>query len=177
MIFLKTKRLLLRNFREEDLETVISYWSHPSMNIQIGQKRDKKSLTKMVLSALSDNLNSLGTKHFAIALLNDKVIGDIYLDINDNNISLGYTISYEERRKGYAYEMLSSLIDYLIINYPLLPIVAIIRCNNVASTNLIHKLGFIKKEHSNFFNLDIYIYHFNSSKKEVPIGGLSKSKF
>ena len=61
---------------------------------------------------------------------------------NEGTISLGYTFSYKVHRKGYAYEALSTLIEYLHEHYPEWDYVCFTETENVPSMKLLKKLGF-----------------------------------
>lgn len=53
-----------------------------------------------------------------------------------------YTISYLHHRKGYAYEMLSALIDLLHAKFPCQEFICFVEPENTASINLLKKLGY-----------------------------------
>ena len=61
---------------------------------------------------------------------------------NDGAITLGYTISYRHHRKGYAYEALHALTEKLHAEYPDLDFICFTERENVASMELLKKLGY-----------------------------------
>ena len=72
----------------------------------------------------------------------DVMIGEIVVMPNEGTISLGYTFSYKVHRSGYAYEALSSLIEYLHKHYPQWDFICFTERENIPSMNLLKKLGY-----------------------------------
>ena len=48
----------------------------------------------------------------------DEMVGEIVVMLNGGTISLGYTFSYRNYHKGYAFETLTVLIDLHHERYP-----------------------------------------------------------
>ena len=84
-------------------------------------------------------------QHFAIALRTGELIGDLSIYFNNNTITIGYTISYKYQRNGYAFEILSNLIEVIHERYKNYEIVAMTDKENEASINLLKKLGFVNE--------------------------------
>ncbi len=72
----------------------------------------------------------------------DVMIGEIVVMPNEGTISLGYTFSYKVHRSGYAYEALSSFIEYLHKHYPQWDFICFTERENIPSMSLLKKLGY-----------------------------------
>ncbi|MFR2563094.1 MAG: GNAT family N-acetyltransferase [Anaeromassilibacillus sp.] len=70
----------------------------------------------------------------------DVMIGEIVVMPNDGTISLNFTFSYKVH-DGYAYEALSSLIEYLLSTI-LSGILSVLLKENIPSMSLLKKLGY-----------------------------------
>ena len=69
----------------------------------------------------------------------------IYIAFKEKVITLGYTIDPKYQRKGYAYEILKSFINYLYNKFYEYEIVCMVHPNNEASKKLLEKLNFNNK--------------------------------
>jgi len=74
-----------------------------------------------------------------------KKIGQISIQtvsINESKLDIGYVLLSEHRRKGYMFEAISRLLDYLFNEIEVYKIGASCSADNVASGNLLKKCGF-----------------------------------
>lgn len=144
MIFIKTNRLLLRTFQSEDLNTLFNYRN--DLNCSKYQRWENCSL-KYLESLIQKNkpLKILDKKTLQLAIAmnsTNKIVGDVYIGFKNKTITLGYTIASKYQRKGYAYEMLRSLIDYVFDTFPQHEIVCMVHPDNEPSLQLLKKLNF-----------------------------------
>jgi RimJ/RimL family protein N-acetyltransferase len=142
-MIIETKRLYLRYFVEEDYLTMYEYRSDK----ECGKYQLWKARTIDTIKAfLKEQENkTLDDNELQIAIIKkdgDVHIGDIYYCKKNNTITLGYTISPKHQRQGYAFEMISSFIEYLHQRFPECEFVAMIHEENIASYRLLEKLGF-----------------------------------
>lgn len=75
----------------------------------------------------------------------NEFIGTIALhhfDFDTNKVQIGYNLKKSHWRKGIMSDVLKSVIDYLELNTSLEEIEASIDIKNLASINLVEKLGF-----------------------------------
>lgn len=144
MPILQTPRLLLRTFSPSDLPALLDYRSSEvCRRYQRGQPCTEAALRALIAAHSTDTLDTPGTKHLAIAQkTTGQLVGDVFLCIAPPTLSLGYTISYKHHRQGYAYELLSALIDCLHAAYPACEFVCCVEPENAASIALLQKLGF-----------------------------------
>lgn len=144
MIFLKTKRLILRNAAHKDAAVMFDYRNHPvCARYQRGQTKDPAGIDKLVAE---HQLDTLGTdKNCLIAVADkdsDDLIGEIIVMPNEDCFSLGYTFHYAHHRRGYAFEALSALIELLHSRYPDWEFISFTDPENVPSQKLLLKLGY-----------------------------------
>lgn len=144
MIFLKTKRLILRNAALKDAAVMFDYRNHPvCARYQRGQTKDPAGIDKLVAE---HQLDTLGTdKNCLIAVADkdsDDLIGEIIVMPNEDCFSLGYTFHYAHHRRGYAFEALSALIELLHSRYPDWEFISFTDPENVPSQKLLLKLGY-----------------------------------
>ena len=150
MELLTTERLVLRNFTEEDLESLLDYRNDERcFRWQRGQFRQAEPLLNLIRSSSADDLKHDGKKHLAIARKEDNLlVGDLFLSLAAPTITLGYTISYHFHRQGFAFELLSSLTERLHQLYPQREMVCCVEQENAASIALLQKLGFDSEGYS-----------------------------
>ena len=175
MELLATERLVLRNFTEEDLESLLDYRNDERcFRWQRGQFRQAEPLLNLIRSSSADDLSHDGKKHLAIARKEDNLlVGDLFLSLADPTITLGYTISYHFHRQGFAFELLSALTERLHQLYPQREMVCCVEQENAASIALLQKLGFDSEGYS--ADIDSLIDSFLESTSFSPLLPLIKA--
>ena len=110
---------------------------------QRGQTKDYKDIVALIERNKDNALNIASPTMISVALREtDVMIGEIVVMPNEGTISLGYTFSYKVHRSGYAYEALSSLIEYLHKHYPQWDFICFTERENIPSMSLLKKLGY-----------------------------------
>ena len=110
---------------------------------QRGQTKDYKDIVALIERNKDNALNIASPTMISVALREtDVMIGEIVVMPNEGTISLGYTFSYKVHRNGYAYEALSSLIEYLHKHYPQWDFICFTERENIPSMSLLKKLGY-----------------------------------
>ena len=144
MIFLETERLCLRNLIPADLAALCDYRANEACRrYQRGRCTEPEALRALIASNARATLETPGPHTFAIAARADgRLVGDVFVRLEDPTISLGYTVSYRYHRRGYAFELLSALTARLHRLYPQRELVCCVEPENSASVALLHKLGF-----------------------------------
>lgn len=144
MIFLETKRLILRNAAPKDVDIMFDYRNHElCARYQRGQVRDYEGIAALVERGKEDTMSVDAPFMVAAALKRtDEMVGEISVMPDDGTISLGYTFSYQHHRKGYAFEALCALIDVLHDKYPQWDFISFTDPANVPSMALLRKLGY-----------------------------------
>ena len=110
MIFLETRRLILRNVAPRDAAAIYDYRnSEVCARYQRGQTRTRSGIDALVQRRRNDLLSLDAPALLAIALKEtDELVGEVVVMPQDGTISLGYTVSYLHHRKGYAFEALTA---------------------------------------------------------------------
>lgn len=144
MTFLETNRLRLRNVSPKDAIQMVDYRNNERCSkYQRGQTKDYKDIVALIERNKDNALNIASPTMISVALREtDVMIGEIVVMPNEGTISLGYTFSYKVHRNGYAYEALSSLIEYLHKHYPQWDFICFTERENIPSMSLLKKLGY-----------------------------------
>lgn len=158
MIFLETERLILRNMEEKDLETMYEYRnSQLCSRYQRGQTKDKKGLMRLIEERKDGKISLEEACILTVALRQtDEMVGEVVVIPQGNVISMGYTISYKHHRKGFAFEILSSLIELLHEKYPYQEFICLVDPENIASIELLKKLDYLYIGYEEKSNSKIY---------------------
>lgn len=144
---LETPRLYLREFTIEDAQLLIDLNSNPNVIRYTGDgpvkdlAEAKRILTDIIFPQYK---NKMG--RWAVHLKsNDEFIGWCGLKFiaEDNEIDLGYRFFENHWRKGYASESAKAVLEYGVNTLNLKNIIARVAKDNVASINVIKKLGMV----------------------------------
>ena len=140
---LKTKRCIIREFKIEDIDSLMKYRNNENwMKYQEFKNKTKEEYIRILLK---NNTFKEG-KQLAI-IYNNYLIGDLYVKEEDNEYWIGYTISPEFSQQGFAYETVHALINHLI-SLDNKDIKAEVHYQNENSIKLLKKLGFLKEKQS-----------------------------
>jgi len=176
-IRIKTERLIIRNFMENDFDDLYEYLSdketykyEPGKPITIEKAKD------LCEERSKDN-------KFLAVQLNKKIIGHIYINQIEPNKLLtwetGYIFNRHYQGKGYATESLKTLIEYYFKNYCVHKIVAYCNPKNTKSWKLLERVN-MKREgklrKNNYFNEDengnpiwLDTYEYGILKEDIKI--------
>jgi [ribosomal protein S5]-alanine N-acetyltransferase len=142
-VLFKSNRLYVRYFKEEDIRTLYKYRN--DIRCYKYQTWTDRSLADLTYFILELKKRKLGKDWIQLAIVRNEDnlhIGDFYLNFDKHSISIGYTIDGDFHRQGYAYEIIVELLKYLKANFKQRSILARVFIPNLASINLLHKLGF-----------------------------------
>lgn len=144
MIFLETKRLILRNVAAKDAPVIFDYRNNEiCAKYQRGQTKSYDGICALVEQRKNDRLSVDAPFFVAVARKDtDELVGEIVVMPNEGTISLGYTFHYAHHRKGFAFEALSSLIDLLHEQFPDWDFISFTDPANEPSMALLKKLGY-----------------------------------
>jgi len=192
-MMIETERLILRPFRESDVEDVFEYLHHPAVNC----------FACMELKTLDDAKAEMKNRideteyYFAIMLKdNGKVIGEIdaypetgepHEDENTvkDTFSPCWMLNAQYQGKGYAYEAAYAFYDYLFLKKGARRIYAYTEDYNLRSQHLCEKLGMRREgvfrefvsfvpnpdgtpHYENTMQYAILKYEWEEKKKAVP---------
>ena len=145
MIYLETVRLILRNVRYEDAAVMYDYRNNEiCARYQRGQTKDLPGIEELVAKRAGDTLNDAENSLVAVALKETgEMVGEIVVMPNDGCFTLGYTFSYKHHRRGYAFEALNALTQFLHEAYPEMEFICFTDPGNTPSRKLLEKLGYM----------------------------------
>ena len=171
MIFgLETARLVLRQFKESDLEPFLAYRNDPEVakyqGWSIPYPRDKAVGFVREMSVALPGWN----KWLQVALelkSRGEMIGDVAFSImkdDERQAIIGYSLARPFWGQGYAFESMSGLLGYLFDEMKLHRVIAECDVENTASWKLLERLGFRREAYlvENLFFKDAYVseYHY-----------------
>lgn len=176
-MLLQTSRLVLRNFKECDLDSFVSYRNAPEVakyqGWEIPYPREK---AEKFISSMKDKfaLKQGDWIQYAVALKDtDELIGDLGCHLKKEDARqavIGYTIASKHWRKGYAFEVIPYLLEYLFEDMNMHRVSADCDMENVASYRLLEKLGFRREAHyiESFLVNGVYTseYHYGMLQRE-----------
>ena len=144
---LETERLVLRRYQPADAARCFAFLS----NEQDAYMDCCKAFTSMG-EEYQERVALFGqreTQYMITLKESGEVIGTVNVFADDSRavdaMEIGYSIAHAHQRKGYAFEALSALLDLLQNDLCLEMVTAGILPENVASENLLVKLGFHKE--------------------------------
>lgn len=146
-ILFETERLIVRNLKQDDLETIFKYRNNEEINYyQTYDYLDKPNLKKLIEK--NKNVTLLDSEAlFAVCLKeNRKIIGEIYISYKkeDKECYIGFTIDKPFQHQGYAYESVSELLVQLATKTKNINFICTVYEKNINSIKLIEKLEFKK---------------------------------
>ncbi len=159
---LTTDRLYLRYFVENDLETLYAYRNRPEVARYQGWSYpySQEECRQFLQTILHTTISSPSTQIAIIRREGNIHIGDIYCARRNKTTTIGYTISPDFWRQGYAYEALNAFIAWIHLKRPDDEIVAMIEPKNQPSIALIEKLGFCREEYIPSFHSYIFVKNY-----------------
>ena len=168
--FLRTTRLILRNFIPEDFPAVFSWRNDPDCaKFQRWEDTSSEAVRDYLARHRSDVfLSKQEEQHYAIAGGSGHILGELayFHNPQDACVTLGITIAPAHQGQGLATELLAAVAGDIRRKYPRFDIVGLIHPENAASIRLFEKLGFQRECYANA--LDSYVYTLFAGK--FPIG-------
>jgi RimJ/RimL family protein N-acetyltransferase len=153
MMFLETTRLILRQFKESDLEAFLAYrndpevatyqgWDVPFSRHEAAEFVHKMAIVRPAPGRWIQTAIELKWTH--------EMIGDVAFHIkkdDERQAMIGYSLARPFWGYGYAYEAVSGLLRYLFGELHLHRVIAECDVENTASWKLLEKLGFRREAH------------------------------
>jgi len=159
-IIAQTKRLTIREFSSDEIETYLDHVTHP----QVAQYISKKSREERILIFNNALLNYAQTKAFGIwgVFNNDnEFIGSCLLRpfFDENEVlELGYTIAPKHWGQGIATEVVKVITGYGLSNTNINAIVACTDLPNLASQRVLLKTGFEQEANSTAYGIELAFF-------------------
>jgi len=144
---MRTTRLLLRPHRMADAERWYEMQSTPGVSEYTAwpQRTRRASLRHLKHRTRHTRLRHLDD-YLALAIEHDgELVGDIGMQLRSVSaaarcLEISWIIHPEHQGKGFAYEALRSVLDFVSANIEALLLVAVVHPSNAASIALAHKL-------------------------------------
>lgn len=150
---LETPRLILRRFREEDIDTFVGYRSNPEIaKYQSWDNYTREQGIEFIDEMLKLEPNVPGSWfQMAIELKETgEMIGDCALHTvfyDPQQVEIGYTIDSKYQNKGYGKEAVSRLLDYVFNELKKHRAAATVDVRNIPSVNLLESIGMRREGH------------------------------
>lgn len=142
-IITETDRLILRRYKESDLNDLFEYLSNPNVV-------EFEPYKPMTIEEVKDNLNwRISTDEMIAVELksNNKMIGNVYLGKRDfNSLEIGFVFNESYWKNGYAKESCEKLLE-LAFDNGIHRVFAECDPNNKNSWGLLERMGFIREGH------------------------------
>lgn len=139
----ETDRLILRRYKESDLNDLFEYLSNPKVV-------EFEPYKPMDMEEVKDNLKwRISTEEMIAVELkaNGKMIGNVYLGKRDfDSLEIGFVFNESYWKKGYANESCEKLIE-LAFHNGVHRIFAECDPDNKNSWGLLEKMGFVREAH------------------------------
>jgi RimJ/RimL family protein N-acetyltransferase len=153
-MILHSQRLLIRNFRDTDLESFLAYRNVPEVARYQGWEVPYPRENAIKLIDQMKDMQAPKAGHWlqlAIELKGTgQMIGDLGLRVNQEDARqavIGFTIAPERWRKGYAVEAITTLLEFLFDDLDLHRVSADCDVENTSSWRTLEKAGFRREAH------------------------------
>jgi aminoglycoside 6'-N-acetyltransferase len=144
---LRTKRLILRRFREEDLPRMMAYRNDPVVARYDGFDTITEAQARAFMAgqALIRPGEPGQWLQIALELPGEGLIGDLGFCVDENRIGsaeIGYRLAREYWGRGYASEAVGAVLGWAFDVLRLHRVVALIDTRNERSIRLVERFGF-----------------------------------
>ena len=161
---LATKRVILRQLTQDDLDNLYRLNSNPQVMEYIAPVYDLETCQKRLdIAQTYYQRNSKFGKWAAILKETEEFMGWFCLKHLDNSdeTEIGYRMLPEFWGKGIATEVSFALVEYGFTEAGLDRIVGICRPENIASQRVLLKAGLIYEEQRHYYNTGVNYYALN----------------
>jgi RimJ/RimL family protein N-acetyltransferase len=145
---LETERLILRNFRENDLEDFVEYRAAPQICIWQGISPLTRENAELYIEEQKQAEFGKSGERFQIAVelkSAGKIIGDILLKTGNGDVrqvECGISFSPENHGKGLAKEACLKIFDFLFLEKNVHRIFGLTDAENISCIALVESLNF-----------------------------------
>ena len=147
MVVIRSKRLLLQEFRENDWQKVHSYASDPEVVRYMDWGPNAEEETKAFISRSISSQKEKPRKRYTLAITlkeENKLIGscDLCVESPENKEGwIGYCLNRQFWRRGYATETAQALLEFGFQQLSLHRIFAAVDPDNIGSIRVLEKTG------------------------------------
>lgn len=151
---LETERLIIRPFRDADVDSFLAYRNDPEVAKYQGWTfpYPREKAVEFIAQIKIVSPVAIGVNYQA-AIENKEtgeLIGDLFYLIGQGDspqARIGYTLSRAHWKKGYASEAAARLLDFFFHELAVHRVVADCDTENTASVHLLERLGFRREAH------------------------------
>jgi RimJ/RimL family protein N-acetyltransferase len=148
---IESQRLLLRRFKDSDLEPFLGYLNDPEVARYQSWESYTEEAAREVIEKQKSLVPGLPRQWFTFALeLKETrtLIGHVALKMLDEaQAEIGFTLSRQAHGKGFAFEAAARVLDYTFRELKLHRVIAISDCENEKSVALLGRLGMRREGH------------------------------
>ncbi|MFZ2486302.1 MAG: GNAT family N-acetyltransferase [Candidatus Rickettsiella isopodorum] len=156
MIILKTKRLILRTWKEQDLDPMLAVNQDPLV-CEFLPKIGNRVATKTLIRRFMNHYKKYGFTAYAIELKsNDEFIGFVGLLVTSFEahftpaVEIAWRLDSKCWGQGYATEAAKAIIDFAFTTLKLEEVVSFTVENNIRSRRVMEKIGMHHNPHDDF---------------------------
>lgn len=148
-----TERLILKGIRLSDAKSMFKYRSDPQIyEFQYWKPQTLQEVEEFISTKISKVPNIPGTWYQLGIYLKEtyELIGDIgihFIEPENLQVEIGYTLSMDCQGRGYAAEAVGSVINYLFNSLNKHRIIASVDPRNTKSIALLDRIGMRKEAH------------------------------
>ncbi|MEU3622619.1 GNAT family N-acetyltransferase [Amycolatopsis coloradensis] len=144
---IKTARLRLRGLTEADTEAIVGLFADPALSAHFAAPLTEPDKIREMVGRRLAYSGPAGTGHWAIER-DGEVIGLAHLrpsqELPGGVPEIGYYLARAHGGQGLATEAASALLDHGLLGLGLSSVWALVGESNVASLNLVRRLGFLE---------------------------------
>jgi len=150
---LETERLILRQFKESDLEYFLAYRNDPEVAKYQGWETPyprEKAIEFVDHMRTAEPLQSQWLQVAIELRSTQEMIGDVAFFIkreDERQVYIGYSLARRFWRRGYSFEAVSRLLVYLFAELHFHRVIAECDVDNISSWKLLEKLSFRREAH------------------------------
>ncbi|MBD2386419.1 GNAT family N-acetyltransferase [Cylindrospermum sp. FACHB-282] len=153
-IKLETPRLVLRNFKDEDTATFITYRNDPEIaKYQSWDIPYPETAAREFIKLLQKTSPGILGEWYQLAIAlktTGEMIGDCAFCIlaeDGQQAEIGFTLGLSHQKQGYGTEAVNRLLQHLFIDYNLHRVRANCDHANIASAKLLNRVGMRQEGH------------------------------
>lgn len=150
---ISTERLTVRGIKISDAESIFKYRSNPQIYKFQGWQPQTLEEVKEFIKEKTAKIPNIPDTWYQLGILlkeTDELIGDIgihFIDSDNLQVEIGFTLSLEHQCKGYATEAIIGVINYLFYNLKKHRIIASVDPRNITSIALLERIQMRKEAH------------------------------
>jgi [ribosomal protein S5]-alanine N-acetyltransferase len=148
-----TRRLHLREFREDDWPAMLAYWNDPGSQRYNPDLPDREAFVRDLVAMFVASQAEEPRRKWQLALLNKqdgRLIGNCGIRVNNPDLgeaNIGYELDPRDWGNGYATEAATAIVQFGFEELKLHRIWAECVADNTGSARVLEKLGMRREAH------------------------------